>query len=164
MGLVLGFRVGGVYSFGLYSLMTTTSSILLSLEPQHAENILRGTKTIELRTRKMHLEPGTRVWLYAKKPVGAVVGFAILDGMVELPPADLWESFGQFTGITADEFSKYFSNRSTSFGIKLQTPKRLTRKVTLSDIRKGSPHFAPPQFYKRFTTSDATLEQMLVES
>jgi predicted transcriptional regulator len=48
--------------------------ILISLEPRHAESILEGRKRVELRRRTMNVTIGSTVWMYAKLPVGSIIG------------------------------------------------------------------------------------------
>jgi predicted transcriptional regulator len=51
--------------------------ILISLEPRHAENLLDGRKRVELRRHAMNVSIGSTVWMYAKLPVGSIIGRAI---------------------------------------------------------------------------------------
>ncbi len=59
--------------------MEVEDNILISLEPRHAENILAGLKRVELRRRTMNVSPGCTVWIYAKLPVGSIVGRTTLS-------------------------------------------------------------------------------------
>ena len=63
------------------------------------EQVLTGTKTVELRRKKPQLRPGATVYIYATAPVKAVVASAQLAGIVSLPPARLWEEVGACGGV-----------------------------------------------------------------
>lgn len=134
--------------------METTGEILVSLEPVHAENILLGRKDIELRTRRMHLERNARVWMYSKKPIGAIVGFALLKEIIQLRPADMWRCFGARTCISERQFYEYFSRSDWAYGLVLSSPSRLRAAVSLTELRNTDPAFSPPQFFKRIHPTD----------
>jgi predicted transcriptional regulator len=123
--------------------------ILISLEPQHAENILRGTKRIELRTRRMNLRNHARIWLYAKLPFKSIVGFANFEKMLVETPKEMWGLHSEHLGIASEEFFTYFSGREKAFGICLRSPARLNSRISLDTLRAEDPSFTPPQFFKR---------------
>ena len=56
--------------------MSIGDQILISLEARHAENIMLGRKLVEFRRRPMNVKPGATIWIYAKLPVGSIVGYA----------------------------------------------------------------------------------------
>jgi predicted transcriptional regulator len=130
--------------------MFSNEEILISLEPRHAENILLGVKTIELRKRKMNVKPNARIWFYAKQPVGAIVGFAFIKEIISMPPSMLWERYGDQTGICADEFFAYMNPDTPGYALALNAPTRLETSVSLAHVRTAYPKFSPPQFFKRF--------------
>lgn len=127
--------------------MTGPQEILISLKPKHVESILGGRKTIELRTRRPSIEVGARIWIYAKVPVGAVVGYAIVAKIVTGTPLSIWRRFGSKAGITKSEFLVYFADRSKAHAIALKGAARLDLPVTLKALRRHVRGFHPPQFF-----------------
>jgi predicted transcriptional regulator len=110
----------------------------------------------------MHVNEGDLVWLYVKKPVGAVVGYAVIDACVQSAPASVWKQFGSVSGILKSEFSSYFDGATSAFAMQLDAPKALDHPVELDDLRATLPYFHPPQFYCRLA-SDSALRDLLTE-
>jgi len=135
--------------------------VLISLDVRHAENILNGQKDIELRTRKMNLGSRTRVWIYVKKPLAAVVGFALLKDTIQMTPRELWKTLGDRTGISATEFFEYFADRQYAHALLLESPFRLSDPLSLAHLRAAQVDFSPPQFFKRLGGSNDTLGFLL---
>lgn len=129
--------------------MTDAQHILISLEPRHAENILSGRKRVELRKRSMKVNAGTIVWIYAKLPVGSVVGKARVCEVHAATPASIWRRFGKDTGITKQEFSAYYSESAQAVVLVLEETTRFERAISLAHLRKTTGAFYPPQFFTR---------------
>jgi predicted transcriptional regulator len=135
----------------------TTRHVLISLEERHANNILDGTKHVELRRRTMHVEPGSTVWLYVKKPVGAVVGFATVGMTYSAAPDTVWRKYGAVSGLQKSEYMRYFDGAVAASAMALSGSKKLKTPVTLDALRAAIPGFHPPQFYCRLD-SDSSLK------
>ncbi|OLL31832.1 transcriptional regulator [Burkholderia sp. SRS-W-2-2016] len=132
--------------------------VLISLEERHAENILTGTKHVELRRRAMHVKKGTVVWIYVKLPVGRVVGYAKVSEAHSLAPATLWRRFANVCGITRKEFFQYFDGVSKGFALGLHEPQRLAGSISLTELRQVSEGFQPPQFFTRIAPGSPLLQ------
>lgn len=135
--------------------MLSTQHVLISLEERHAANILAGTKQVELRRRTMHVEPGSMVWFYVKKPVGAVVGFATVETTYTAAPSTVWRKYGAVSGLSRSEFMRYFHGSVVASAMTLSGPKKLTTPVTLDALRAAVPGFHPPQFYCRLNADSS---------
>lgn len=129
--------------------MQSIQHVLISLDERHATNILAGTKQVELRRRTMHVEPGSIIWLYVKKPVGAVVGFAVVGATYSAAPSTVWRKFGPVSGLSKSEFMNYFDGAFVASAMALSGSKKLKTPVTLDTLRAVVPGFHPPQFYCR---------------
>jgi predicted transcriptional regulator len=140
--------------------MLDGSNLLISLEERHAENIIRGTKLVELRRRRMNVPNGAIVWLYVKRPLAAVIGKGSVSEVYCLPPRELWRRFSTCTGLTRIEFFTYFSGVSRGCALELSNVERLTDPITLSELRKARTNFQPPQFFMKLQ-SDSTLLKKL---
>lgn len=129
--------------------MAHDDHILISLEPRHAENILEGRKRVELRRRTMNVTIGSTVWMYAKVPVGSIIGRAIVAAIHVLAPATLWQRFGAVSGISRSEFFEYFADRDQGTALELSDCRRLTHAFDLEALRRFHHGFQPPQFFIR---------------
>lgn len=121
---------------------------LISIRPEYAHAILDGSKTIELRRRIPHIEPGSRLWIYSTLPEGAVIGSVYVDCIVRLSPNRLWKDYGSQTGVSRKVFDQYFSGADVSIGIALRKPERMS-PICLADLRAIRSGFHPPQVIKR---------------
>lgn len=135
--------------------MNAPQNVLISLEKRHAENILEGTKTVELRRRSMHVAIGTTVWFYVKVPVGSVIGYAKVADLHTLAPSTLWNRFGSVSGLQRREFFEYFEGSATAFALSLEEPRRLAKPIPLSELRDASNGFHPPQFFANIASDGA---------
>ncbi len=88
--------------------MSNDEHILISLEPHHAENILSSVKTVELRRRTMNVKVGATVWIYAKRPVGSIVGCAKVSKIHLQAPSTLWRKFGAVSGVLSSRLLRVF--------------------------------------------------------
>ena len=129
--------------------MTDPADVLISLKPKHADCIFSGNKTVELRKRRPRIEPGTSVWIYATAPIAALKGCARLERIVSGTPAAIWKEFGTSTGVSKNEFDKYFVNRKSAHALVLGDVKILKRPVRLKSMRRLVQGFHPPQFFCR---------------
>lgn len=140
--------------------MPEAAHVLISLEQRHAENILSGSKHVELRRRRMKIASGTIVWFYVKKPVGSVVGYACVADSHLHSPLTLWRRFSAVSGLTRQEFFSYFSGRSKGFALSLVGVERLDAPVSLEALRKVSATFHPPQFFLRMPADSRVLRAL----
>ncbi|NML34691.1 transcriptional regulator [Paraburkholderia antibiotica] len=132
--------------------------VLISLEERHAENILAGTKHVELRRRAMNVKAGTVVWIYVKLPVGQVIGYARVSEAHSLAPSTLWRRFANVCGITRREFFQYFDGVAKGFALSLHEPRRLAGSISLTELRQASAGFQPPQFFTRIALGSPLLQ------
>ena len=128
---------------------TQTENILISVEHIHVLNMLKGTKTVEVRRRPLRIRPGTRVWVYSKQPRGHVELVATADEIVAASPLKLWELYQARIAITFAEFKSYFRGVDVGCAILLRDIRRLQPALELSALRQTSGNFHPPQFFKR---------------
>lgn len=142
--------------------MQSNQHVLISLDERHATNILAGTKKVELRRRTMHVEPGSIVWLYVKKPVGAVVGFATVGATYSAAPSTVWRKYGPVSGLSKSEFLSYFDGVVVASAMALSGAKKLKKPITLEVLRMAMPGFHPPQFYCRLETSSPVMQRLSV--
>ena len=140
--------------------MFDNHDVLISLEERHAENIIRGTKLVELRRRRMNVPVGAVVWMYVKSPTAAVIGRASVSEVHSLAPRTLWQRFSNTCGLTRVEFFSYFSGTTKGFALSLSNVERLTDPVSLGQLRQSGSQFHPPQFFMRLKQGSALLKRL----
>lgn len=132
--------------------------VLLSIHHDQAELILSKRKRWEFRRRRPAFPPGTVIWLYATKPIGAVVGLfrsgRVLQVDVERPQAAL----ARAGSATPDGLRSYFAGLSKGHAIEVLRPRRLSRPISLHSGGAG------PMSYRYLTPADARLLSQLSQS
>ncbi|MBM4411221.1 MAG: ASCH domain-containing protein [Chloroflexi bacterium] len=132
--------------------------VLLGIHPRHADAILRGSKTVELRRRFPAIAAGTTVYLYASAPVSAVVGAFEVTGVAKAAPSRLWRDHGKRTAIDKAEFERYFSGVEEGHAVLVGSPVTFSNPLRLSQLISRYGILAPQNF--RFVTS-ASLRRVL---
>jgi predicted transcriptional regulator len=127
--------------------MNDADEILISLKPKYADHIFEGAKTVELRKRRLKVEPGTRVWIYATAPIAAIRGYANLAYIETASPSQIWRDLGTQTGISKDEFEAYFEACEVAHALVLTDVMEMKKTLSLAGIRRAVNNFHPPQFY-----------------
>ena len=105
--------------------------ILLSINPEHVENILSGEKQYEFRKIKCK-EKVDKIVIYSTSPIMKVVGEAdVLDVIVDSPEL-VWGVTAEFSGITRQFFDAYYKNHDVAVAYKLGRVKKYKRPKELS--------------------------------
>jgi predicted transcriptional regulator len=129
--------------------MANREHIIISLDARHADNIFEGRKHVELRRRRMRVEPGATALIYVKLPVGSIVGRVTIASIHASSAAELWREYGKISGLRKAEFFGYFRGASNPVALLLKKAKRYRNALSLEDIRRISGNFQPPQFFSR---------------
>ena len=104
--------------------------IIISINPEHVENILIGRKKYEFRKIAAKQDISSII-IYETTPVKKIVAEAEILDVIMLPPEQLWEETKQSAGITKEFFDDYFKGRQIAYAYKLgkitvyNKPKRL---------------------------------------
>ena len=122
---------------------------IISIKPRHAENILSGKKTVELRTRSINLPVGSRLWFYKTLPIGKVKLSAEIDFVETLTPKEIWKKHGKGICISKKEFDEYTKGRESVTAIGLRKVIPLDSGICLQTMREYEKNFQPPQFFSR---------------
>lgn len=135
-----------------------TRWMVLSLKPRFAEEILAGTKTIEVRRVKPRIHLPTQALLYASGGTRALVGTCVVERADLYLVDDLWEQHGDATALTRSEFDAYLQGRDSGVALTLTQPKPLETPKPLHLLRQKL-SFRPPQSLAYMTPELST--QML---
>jgi predicted transcriptional regulator len=117
---------------------------IISIRPRFAEAILTGQKSVELRRRVPDLCIGTRLWIYATRPMAAVIGSVIVSEVHKGTPATIWKDFSAVAAITKFEYESYFDGSSEAVAIELQDAER-NNPIHIEVLRNIWEGFHPPQ-------------------
>jgi predicted transcriptional regulator len=134
--------------------VTDVADAIISIHPSYANAILAGEKTIELRRRVPKLTSGSRLWIYATLPTGAVVGVVTIQEVAKAPPATIWKKHRDDVGVDHASFKAYFKGAQEAVAILLTAAERVS-PVTIDQLRKIRDRFHPPQVLLRLTNSEA---------
>jgi predicted transcriptional regulator len=137
------------------------SDAIISIYPGYADAILDGTKTIELRRRIPGLANGTRLWIYATRPIAAVVGVATITDVNRAHPSAIWQKHKNAAGVDHASFKEYFYGAQEAVAILLAAAKRVG-PITIEQLREIRDRFHPPQVLVRLTEAEARALQRLV--
>ena len=139
--------------------MSRTSNAIISIKPHYAEAILAHRKTVELRRRIPETPRGTRLWIYATKPVAAIIGTAAVAEISRGAPSDIWDAYGSDAHITPQAFQAYFEGTDQAIAMVLEDIRRLPN-IGIDQLRRLLNGFHPPQVLARISENQATsLEQ-----
>jgi predicted transcriptional regulator len=121
--------------------------VVLSVRPKHAENILVGAKTVELRRRfTEEIGHGSRAFIYSTSPISALRGFAKIGAVHRMPVKQIWQKHRNEARIRKPEFEAYFSGCEQGYAIFLNTPQLFPKALSLTELRVRF-GFEPPQSF-----------------
>ena len=104
--------------------------ILISINPEHVNNIISGKKKYEYRRIAAKQDVSSLI-IYETTPIKKIVAEAEVLDVLVLPPEQLWHETKDSSGISKIFFDKYFNGREVAYAYKLgrvtvyQNPKRL---------------------------------------
>ena len=107
--------------------------LLMSINPEHVENILSGNKKFEFRKTKCkeHIDS---IIIYSTSPVMKIVAEAEVTDIIEDTPQAIWKKTKYAAGIDKSFFDKYYSGRNTAVAYVLGKVKRYEAPKRLSDF------------------------------
>lgn len=119
------------------------SQLLLSINPEYVESILKGKKLYEYRKFRCRNDVD-KIIIYATAPQKQIVGEVEIANILEGSPIDIWEKTKEYSGITYNFFSKYYEGKRKAFAYQLKNLVVYDKPLTLNDI--GVSH--APQSYR----------------
>ena len=118
------------------------SQMLLSINPEHVENILQGSKRFEFRKVRCKSDV-ENIIIYSTSPVMRVVGEAEVLGIIEDDPDSVWDLTFQYAGISKSFFDSYFKGKKTAIAYQLGKVIEYENSKPLSDF---GINYAPQSF------------------
>jgi predicted transcriptional regulator len=116
--------------------------MLLSINPEHVENILNGTKLFEFRKARCRETVDTIV-IYSTAPKMRIVAEAMLDDVIIGDVLEVWHQTKAFAGISYNFYRSYYKGKKFAVAYKLGA-------VTVFDEPLALPAFGishPPQSF-----------------
>lgn len=106
--------------------------ILISINPEHVENIINGSKKFEYRKIAAKQDISSIV-IYETTPVKRIVAEVEIMDVLILSPDELWEQTKQASGISKEFFNEYFKGKKIAYAYKLGKVKAYKTPKTLLD-------------------------------
>lgn len=131
----------------IYDTRRARRDIVISIKPYYTGKILDGVKTIELRRRfPLSVSSGAVAYIYSTSPEMALVGTIKINNVERLELSALWKKHGRSAAIKKAQFDAYFCGLGEGFAIKLSTPYRFPRPLTLRELKERFGFKAPQSF------------------
>lgn len=107
--------------------------IVISINPQHVQNILNGSKKFEYRTKAAKSDV-KKIIIYETTPIKRIVAEVEIVEVLTMNPEDLWENTKEQSGITKSFFDAYFKGRKVAYAYKLGKVKQYEQPKTLKEF------------------------------
>ena len=106
-------------------------NMLISINPEHVENIFNGSKKYEYRKIRCKQDID-KIIIYSTYPIMKVVGEAKVERILEDSPDNIWEETKSYSGIDLKFYQEYFKDRSKAIAYKLTNIKKYNNPKELS--------------------------------
>lgn len=93
-------------------------NILLSINPEHVENIINGTKKFEYRKILAKGEI-SKIIIYETRPTKKIVAEVEILELIIKSPKELWNATKDSSGISKLFFDEYFKDKEKACAYKL---------------------------------------------
>ena len=131
---------------------TDSRLMVMSVHTRHANSIMSGDKTVELRKTRPVVAEGQPVAIYATSPTRAVVATCIIESVEVGDPGDMKDVLLQPASVTGDEYDAYFAGAPQAVALRLSDVVVLAHPITLDSIRNRRA-WHPPQTW-HFLSAD----------
>ena len=116
--------------------------MILSIKPKYANAIIDGSKLYEYRKVLPKNTDFQKIYIYASKPIMAIIGEFTIGSIISDTPQKVWELTQKDGGITRSQFFSYFNGRDTAHAIKIDKVIKYFIPIDPKTIFKG---FTAPQ-------------------
>jgi predicted transcriptional regulator len=108
--------------------------VLLSIKPQFADAIFSGEKQFEFRRAIFKNKAVKKIYVYASKPIGLVIGEFEVEEVISEDPNSLWQITKGASGISKEYFDEYFKGRLIAYAIKVSAVREYSKPATLMEL------------------------------
>lgn len=116
--------------------------MLLSIKPEHVNNIFKGIKQYEYRKIRCR-EQIDKIIIYATYPVMSIVGEADVENILEGSPDSVWQKTYDLSGISKNFYDQYYKGHKKAIAYKLANIEKYTNPKPLESF---GIHSAPQSF------------------
>lgn len=116
--------------------------ILLSINPEHVENIISGKKKFEFRKTRCRSSID-KIIIYATSPVMRIVGEAVVKNTIIDIPEKVWDLTSKHSGLSKSFFDKYYLNKEYAVAYELSNVQLYKKPLKLEDLGLS---YAPQSF------------------
>ena len=109
------------------------SRMLLSINPEHVENIILGKKSFEFRKVRCRANVN-RVVIYATAPLKMVVAEAEIQEIIEDEVDEVWKQTKTMSGISYAFFRSYYRGRKKAVAYRLRNVEVYDQPKSLSEF------------------------------
>lgn len=121
-----------------------SSAAILSIKPVYTNQILAGTKTIELRKSSMGLNSGDVILVYSSAPEQRITFWFQIQALETLRVDSMWDRYHDVLGIEYEEYAAYFGGVEYATALHVGRLQQVN-PVALQEIQQLVPGFVPPQ-------------------
>lgn len=107
--------------------------IIISINPEYVDNIIKGIKKYEYRT-KVAKKDVNKLIIYKTTPIKKVVAEAEIIEVLSFEPNTLWNMTKEYSGVSKKFFDEYFKNRKIAYAYKLGKIKVYDKPKSLSEF------------------------------
>ncbi len=107
--------------------------MLLSINPEYVESILKGTKLYEYRKFRCR-DDVDKIIIYATAPQKQVVAEAEIEYIVEDDVLSVWRQTKKHSGVSYTFFRKYYKGKKKAVAYRLKNVVIYDKPLTLADI------------------------------
>jgi predicted transcriptional regulator len=122
--------------------------ILLSINPEHVENILNGTKRYEFRKVRCKSDVD-KIVIYSTAPQKMVVAEVEVEDVIVDDVFEVWEQTKTHAGINQDFYLSYYEGKTKAVAYKLGNVEIYEEPKSLSDFGLAY----PPQSFAYLETT-----------
>ncbi len=116
--------------------------MLLSINPEHVENIISGKKKFEFRKTRCRSSID-KIIIYATSPVMQIIGEVDVTNTIIDLPEKVWSLTAEHSGISKSFFDKYFLNKEYAVAYELSNVQLYKKPLKLEDLGLS---YAPQSF------------------
>lgn len=117
--------------------------MLLSINPEHVDNIFKGIKRFEYRKIKCSRSDVNKILIYSTAPIMRIVGEAEILEIIEDSPSTVWKLTKKYAGVNKKFFDQYYKGKQKAVAYKLGEVKKYSKPLELKDL---GINFAPQSF------------------
>lgn len=108
------------------------NKVLMPIKPKYANQILDGAKKFEYRKSKIRKNNVHSIIIYATAPVKKVIGEVEILDIIEDTPENIWNQTHEHSGMTKEDYDKYFKDKDIAVAYVLGKAKRYTKEKSLA--------------------------------